>query len=75
MGNENQAIAYYEEALAFGPRDAYLYLALSEAYVALEQAESVRASLARALELAIEANDTELGTMLRAKLELYTENG
>ncbi len=74
IGDEQQAIAYYEEALALGPRDAYLYLALSEAYVALKQAESVRASLARALELAIEANDTELATMLKAKLELYTRN-
>ena len=69
-GNDKEAIAYYEEALANGPQDAYLYLALSEAYVSLGQAEPARASLARALDLATQVNDAELLAILKVKLEV-----
>lgn len=69
--SDRQAITCYEEALANGQQDAYLYLALSEAYASLEEAGSVRALLARALELATQADDAELAAMLKSKLETY----
>jgi len=75
VGNNRQAVSYYREALATEPEDAYLHLALAEAYISLGHADSVLTSLRRALELATEADDGELAEMVSKKLDDYIEDG
>lgn len=73
MGNYQQAISYYGEALATEPENAYLHLALAEAYIALRQADSALTSLRRALELATAAEDGELAEMVSKKLDAHSK--
>ncbi|HVT58229.1 MAG TPA: tetratricopeptide repeat protein [Thermoanaerobaculia bacterium] len=67
LGEYQQAVTYYEEALGSKPTDAWLHLALAEAYAAMEQAAQARQALEVGLAIAIQNGDAELAEIIRGK--------
>lgn len=67
-GENQRAVAYYEEALALDPADIYLHLAIAEGYIAMGKPESVQNALALALDLAVQHGDRELVDLIRGKM-------